>query len=231
MRPELVEGQPAVAAHLMTLYRASVLDTPGDPFADGPAALASESDAAIVVRDGVITARGSYAEVAPQHPDEEVVDLRGGVLLPGLIDTHVHYPQVRAIAGLGMPLLDWLEKCALPEEAKLADDAYAQAIADEFLAGLIQAGHDHGAGLRRALRHRDGHLLRHGRAQQAADHRRSGAQRPDAPCRSADHPRHRAGRGPQADRALARRRPAALCGDPAVLVVGLGGDARGLAPS
>jgi guanine deaminase len=124
----------------MTLYRAFVLDTPGDPFVDGPAALASESDAAIVVRDGVITARGSYTEVAPQHPDEEVVDLRGGVLLPGLIDTHVHYPQVRAIAGLGMPLLDWLEKCALPEEAKLADDAYAQAIADEFLAGLIQAG-------------------------------------------------------------------------------------------
>jgi guanine deaminase len=115
----------------MTLYRASVLDTPGDPFVDGPAALASESDAAIVVRDGVIAARGSYVVIAPEHPDEDVVDLRGGVLLPGLIDTHVHYPQVRAIAGLGMPLLDWLEKCALPEEAKLADD---------FLASLIQAG-------------------------------------------------------------------------------------------
>ena len=88
----------------------------------------------------MITARGEYAEVAAEHPDEEVVDLRGGVLLPGLIDTHVHYPQVRAIAGLGMPLLDWLEKCALPEEARLADDAYAQAIADEFLASLVQAG-------------------------------------------------------------------------------------------
>jgi hypothetical protein len=54
-----------ITVQLMTLYRASVLDTPGDPFADGPAALASESDAAIVVRDGVITARGGYAEVGP----------------------------------------------------------------------------------------------------------------------------------------------------------------------
>jgi len=124
----------------MTLYRATVMDTPGDPFVDGSAALAVESDAAIVVASGVITARGGYAEVASQHPAEPVVDLRGGVLLPGLVDTHVHYPQIRAIAGLGMPLLDWLDKYALPEEAKLADDAYAATIAAEFLAGLVQAG-------------------------------------------------------------------------------------------
>ena len=49
----------------MTLYRATVLDTPGDPFVDGPAALAAESDAAIVVRDGVITARGATPRSPP----------------------------------------------------------------------------------------------------------------------------------------------------------------------
>ena len=43
----------------MTLYRAAVMDVPGDPFAVGPAALAVESDAAIVVRNGVIIARGA----------------------------------------------------------------------------------------------------------------------------------------------------------------------------
>ena len=69
-----------------------------------------------------------------------MVDLRDGVLLPGLVDTHVHYPQVRVIAGLGMPLLEWLERCALPEEARLAEDAYAEAVADEFLSGLARAG-------------------------------------------------------------------------------------------
>ena len=41
------------------------------------------------------------------------------MLLPGFVDTHVHFPQVRVIGGLGMPLLDWLERCALPEEARL----------------------------------------------------------------------------------------------------------------
>ncbi len=66
--------------------------------------------------------------------------LDGGLLVPGFVDTHVHFPQLRAIGGLGMPLLDWLERCALPEEAKFADRAYAQAVAAEFLDGLIASG-------------------------------------------------------------------------------------------
>ena len=70
----------------------------------------------------------------------DVVDLRDGLVLPGFVDTHVHYPQVRAIGGLGMPLLDWLEQCALPEEARLADASYAASVAAEFVAGLVAAG-------------------------------------------------------------------------------------------
>ena len=123
----------------MTLYRATVMDTPRNPFVEADA-LSTDSDVAIVVRDGVITARGAFAELGTDADHEEVVDLRGGVLLPGMIDTHVHYPQIRALAGLGMPLLDWLEKCALPEEARLAEDAYAHVIAGEFLTALASAG-------------------------------------------------------------------------------------------
>ncbi|MBB2892277.1 guanine deaminase [Flexivirga oryzae] len=122
----------------MTIYRATVMDTPVDPFGGG--ALRAESDIAIAVADGRITARGSFAEVRAAAPDDEVLDLRDGVLLPGFVDTHVHFPQVRAIGALGMPLLDWLEHSALPEEAKLHDPAYAQAIATEFLHGLTRAG-------------------------------------------------------------------------------------------
>lgn len=122
----------------MTLYRAVVLDTPEDPFTGGE--LRSESDGGLVVRDGVIVARGDYAAVRAQHPDEEVVDLREGLLLPGFVDTHVHFPQVRVIGGLGMPLLEWLERCALPEEARLADSGKAREVAAEFLTGLVAAG-------------------------------------------------------------------------------------------
>ncbi len=125
----------------MTLYRATVVDTPGDPFTGDPAAaLRVESDAGLLVRDGKVVARGSYEHLRAAHPEEYVADLQGGVLLPGFIDTHVHFPQVRVIGGLGMPLLDWLERCALPEEARFADRAYAETVAIEFLDGLIGAG-------------------------------------------------------------------------------------------
>jgi guanine deaminase len=122
----------------VTIYRAQVLDTPDDPFPGG--VLRAESDAALRVVEGVITARGPFAEVWPTYAGEKVVDVRRGILLPGLVDTHVHYPQVRAIGALGMPLLDWLQTSALPEEAKLASPAYAREVAKEFLAGLISAG-------------------------------------------------------------------------------------------
>lgn len=122
----------------MTIYRATVLDTPQDPFDGGT--LRSEQDGGLLVQDGVITARGSFADVQREHPDEPVEHLDGGLLLPGFVDTHVHYPQVRAIGGLGMPLLDWLERCALPEEARLADPEYAQGTADDFIQSLVHAG-------------------------------------------------------------------------------------------
>jgi guanine deaminase len=122
----------------MTLYRGTVLDTPDDPFTGGT--LRAEADAGLLVRDGSIVERGGFADLQARHREEDTVDLRGGLVLPGLVDTHVHFPQVRAIGGLGMPLLDWLEHCALPEEARLADTGYAREVAREFVAGLAQAG-------------------------------------------------------------------------------------------
>ena len=121
----------------MTIYEGTFVDTPGDPFTGDP--VLGEAGA-LLVRDGVIGARGTLAGLRAAHPDEPVTRLDGGMVVPGFIDTHVHFPQIRAIGGLGMPLLDWLDRCALPEEARLADQAYAQAVAGEFLDGLLASG-------------------------------------------------------------------------------------------
>ncbi len=123
----------------MTIYAATVVDTPGDPFAGDPGAALAQVGA-LLVRDGVIRARGSLAALSAAHPGEPVTQLDGGLLVPGFVDTHVHFPQIRVIGGLGLPLLDWLEQCALPEESKLADLAYARAVAAEFLDGLVASG-------------------------------------------------------------------------------------------
>ena len=125
----------------MTLFRGTVLDTPADPFTTDPAAaLRADPDGGLLVADGIITERGTFSELRRRHPDEEVTDLRGGLVLPGFVDTHVHYPQIRAIGGLGMPLLEWLERRALPEESRLADPSYADLLATDFLDGLLSCG-------------------------------------------------------------------------------------------
>jgi guanine deaminase len=122
----------------VTIFHAQVLDTPEDPFRGGE--LRADSDVGIRVVDGVITERAAFAQVRGVHRTDEVVDVTSGVLLPGLVDTHVHFPQLRVIGALGMPLLDWLHQCALPEEARFADVTYARAVAGEFVAALVDAG-------------------------------------------------------------------------------------------
>ena len=49
-------------------------------------------DAVVLVRDGRIEQVGSRADT-PVPDDAQVIDLAGRFLVPGLIDTHVHYSQ------------------------------------------------------------------------------------------------------------------------------------------
>ncbi|HEX2906135.1 MAG TPA: hypothetical protein VHO69_04700 [Phototrophicaceae bacterium] len=49
-------------------------------------------DGAVFVRDGVIEAVGSLAEIPAQTADE-VFDLRQHIVLPGLVNTHHHMYQ------------------------------------------------------------------------------------------------------------------------------------------
>lgn len=117
----------------MKLLRASIFHTPT------ATKLHSHSDGALAIEAGRIVACGDYADLAKAHPDAPVRDLRGGFLLPGFIDTHVHFPQLRIIGALGYSLLDWLEQIALPEEARLAGP-YANALAHDFIAALASHG-------------------------------------------------------------------------------------------
>src|ERR1044072_6326569 len=45
---------------------------------------------AVVVADGRIAAVGAEADLAAAYPDAERIDCGGGVLTPGLVDSHTH---------------------------------------------------------------------------------------------------------------------------------------------
>ena len=121
------------------LFRATLFSTTANPFRE-PGALSSFDDGALVVREGRIDACGSFDAVRRAYADVNVVDWRGGIILPGFVDTHVHFPQLRIVGRLGRSLLDWLEQAALPEEARMADVAYATDTAARFVRALAAHG-------------------------------------------------------------------------------------------
>ena len=98
-------------------------------------------DGVLVVRDGRVDACGPAATLlASLPPDVPIADLRGRWIMPGFIDTHVHYAQTAIIASYGAQLLDWLEKYTYPAERKFGDPVYAREAADFFLAELLRNG-------------------------------------------------------------------------------------------
>ncbi len=121
------------------LLRAPLFHTPRNPFRDGNA-LESYPDGGLLVRGGRVAGCGDYASLRKADPEAKTIDLRGGFLLPGFVDTHTHFPQLRVLGGLGRSLLDWLEHCALPEEARMADHSHACRVARGFVQALASHG-------------------------------------------------------------------------------------------
>jgi guanine deaminase len=121
------------------IFRASLAHTPSNPF-ENDAALISYEDGGLWVRNGRIAAMGPFDNLRLLAPDAEVMDWRGGFILPGFVDTHVHFPQHHIIGALGYSLLDWLDRVALPEEARMANDGYALETAQRFVSALARHG-------------------------------------------------------------------------------------------
>jgi cytosine/adenosine deaminase-related metal-dependent hydrolase len=93
----------------------------------------------VLVRDGRIASIGENAQRQSNGPIR-VLDAAGCVVMPGLVQAHVHLCQVlfRGMAD-DMPLLEWLEKRIWPFEAA-HDEASLKASAELGLLELIQGG-------------------------------------------------------------------------------------------
>ena len=120
-------------------YRASLLrfnDT-GGPLFDEDGLLVIGPDAQ--GRQRVLDA-GSYASVAPRHPDVTVTHWPGRILAPGFVDMHVHFPQTDIIGAPADGLLPWLENYTFPEESKFADPAHSAEVAEVFFDELMRNG-------------------------------------------------------------------------------------------
>lgn len=98
-------------------------------------------DALLIIKDGLVEQIGNAKELLPTLPKSiDVVHYSDGLMMPGFIDTHVHYPQTEMIASYGEQLLEWLENYTFPAEKKFSDEAHGRKVAEFFLSQLLEAG-------------------------------------------------------------------------------------------
>ncbi|MBI3561516.1 MAG: guanine deaminase [Gammaproteobacteria bacterium] len=126
----------------LSAFRARILhfiSDPGDH--DSPASFEYFDDGLLLVNNGLIAGIGPAAEMLPTLPPATtIVTHRDRLILPGFVDTHIHYAQTDVIASAGKQLLDWLEHYTFPVERKFAAAEHALEVAEFFCDELLRNG-------------------------------------------------------------------------------------------
>lgn len=98
-------------------------------------------DGLLITEQGKIQWFGPWSE--GQHwlsPNMKFKHYPDQLIIPGLIDTHIHFPQTEMVGAYGEQLLQWLESYTFPTEMQFQDQAYADHIAQFFIQELLKNG-------------------------------------------------------------------------------------------
>lgn len=70
---------------------------------------------------------GVFEKIPAEYQDFEIYDYEDMLIVPGMVDLHIHAPQY-TFRGMGMDyeLIEWLNTQTFPEEAKYSDTEYAK---------------------------------------------------------------------------------------------------------
>lgn len=123
----------------LILYRGEVFDFMDSPL-EREEAYRYFPDGALVVQGGKIVDCGPFQEMDGRYADCERVDYSGKLLMPGFIDSHIHYPQAEIIGMYGKQLLDWLHDYTFPAEQAFASPEHADKMAHFFIRELLRNG-------------------------------------------------------------------------------------------
>ena len=125
-----------------TVHRGQLLSFLSDP-GEGTDAASHRyfADGALLIENGKIAAVGPAPALLAKLPaGTAVADHGRNLLLPGFIDSHIHYVQSDVIAAGGRQLLDWLRDHTFVEERRFADPGHAARVAEFFLDELARNG-------------------------------------------------------------------------------------------
>jgi 5-methylthioadenosine/S-adenosylhomocysteine deaminase len=98
-------------------------------------------DGAVAIDGRDIAAVDTAAAIAARFRGRETIDAAGGVIMPGLINTHTHAPMVlfRGLAD-DLALMDWLQKYIFPAEAKTVTPEFVRAGTRLAALEMIESG-------------------------------------------------------------------------------------------
>lgn len=93
-------------------------------FSEGRDSVKTVQNGYLVCENGVCS--GAFETLPEMYRGLPVLDFSGKLIIPGLVDLHLHAPQF-AYRGTGMDLelMDWLQQIAFPEETRYSDLSYA----------------------------------------------------------------------------------------------------------
>ena len=84
---------------------------------------------------------GNFSDIESGYDiSSNLIHFKDRLIMPGFVDTHVHYPQYKVIASYGTSLLEWLNQFTFVEEQRFVDEDYADHIANLFLDELVKNG-------------------------------------------------------------------------------------------
>ena len=70
---------------------------------------------------------GVFSQIPPEYAHLPVLDYGDSLVVPGMVDLHIHAPQYQFRGtGMDLELMDWLQQQAFPEETRFEDQAYAR---------------------------------------------------------------------------------------------------------
>lgn len=93
-----------------------------------------------VDRHGRIVGCGPAAQIKKHWQAAKIQTFKNSVIVPGFVDTHIHFPQLDMIGCHGESLLGWLEKYTYPEEQDFSRPARAKAEAKRFFTEQLSNG-------------------------------------------------------------------------------------------
>ncbi|MGQ9375343.1 guanine deaminase [Acinetobacter tandoii] len=98
-------------------------------------------DGVLISEAGKIQWFGAWQDAAAHFPEGvEIQHYPEKLIVPGFIDTHIHFPQTEMVGAYGEQLLEWLNTYTFPTEIQFQSPEYAAKIAEFFVQELLKNG-------------------------------------------------------------------------------------------